>query len=138
MSHQQVHVALRSVIPADMSVGISGDHFAAQAVSAGCDGCYSVLGGVLPRVCQKIFAEAAAGDSGRAADLSDRLLPLWLLFRQHGSYRVVSALAEELGLVRHPNLPRPVLGLDESVRKALKDVIERLRAQNIPGLESEN
>lgn len=37
-------------------------------------------------------------------------MPLWQLFSTYGSYRVVSASAEELRLMGHPNLPHPVRG----------------------------
>ena len=51
----------------------------------------------LPEPCRAIADAAAAGDAARAVELSNRLMPLWNLFFDHGSYRVVSAVAEELG-----------------------------------------
>lgn len=127
--------ALRSKIPADVTIGISGDYVAAQALNAGCEAWYSVLGGTLPQACQDIVDAAATGDTERTTELSDRLTPLWDLFLEHGSYRVVSALAEELGLVRHPNLPRPVLGLDAAARQQVQAAMTTLRRNGVPGLD---
>ncbi|WP_435745754.1 dihydrodipicolinate synthase family protein [Nocardioides sp. SYSU DS0663] len=132
--HERID-ALRSRIPADVTIGISGDYVAVHALNAGCDAWYSVLGGTLPRACQDIVEAAASGDAAGATQLSDQLRPLWDLFAQHGSYRVVSALAEELGLVQHPNLPRPVLGLQPPAREAVHHAIGTLRSNGVPGLD---
>jgi 4-hydroxy-tetrahydrodipicolinate synthase len=128
---QQRVAALRAEIPDDVTIGISGDAVAADALNAGCDTWYSVLGGTLPAPCRAIVTAAAAGDGPGAVGLSSRLAPLWELFAAYGSYRVVSALAEELGLVAHPNLPKPVLGLDEHGRKRLVGALTALRDNGI-------
>ena len=112
--------SLRVEVSRTVTIGISGDPVAADALVAGCEAWYSVLAGTMPGPCRAIVDAVAAGDYARARALSARLSPLWELFESHGSYRVVSALAEELGLVRHPNLPRPVLGLDEGSRARLR------------------
>lgn len=125
--------ALRSHLPPDVSVGISGDPVAAEALVGGCDGWYSVLAGVLPEVCLAIVGAARADQPDRALELSRRLQPLWTLFERYGSYRVVSALAADLGLVRHPNLPRPVLGLDDVGRSEVSGVVTRLRDDGVLG-----
>jgi len=117
---------LRAKIPADVAIGISGDAVAADALNAGCDAWYSVLGGTLPDPCRGIVDATRKGDAEKATELSDRLLPLWDLFAAYGSYRVVSALAENLGLVGHPNLPRPVHGLDRTARASLGSVLDQL------------
>lgn len=119
--------SLRSVIAPEVKIGISGDAVAADALLAGCDGWYSVLAGTLPGPCRAIVDAAAAGDSAMAQRLSGRLDPLWQLFGAHGSYRVVAALAEELGLVQHPTLPRPVLPLDEGGRADVRAALTSLR-----------
>jgi 4-hydroxy-tetrahydrodipicolinate synthase len=126
---------LRSKIPADVTIGISGDYVAAEGLNAGCEAWYSVLGGTLPEPCQDIVDAAATGDAERTTELSDRLAPLWHLYFEHGSYRVVSALAEELGLVRHPNLPRPVLGLGPAARQNVREALATLRSNGVPGLD---
>jgi len=66
------------------------------------------------------------GDPDQAAAMSARLRPVWDLFDAYGSYRVVSAIAEELGLVSHPNLPRPVRGLDRTARAQVRTALSRL------------
>lgn len=126
---------LRSRIRAGVTIGISGDFIAAEALIAGCETWYSVLGGTLPDACQAIVDAAKAGQPARATQLSDQLSPLWDLFRKHGSYRVTSAVAEELGLVAHPNLPRPVLGLDHTGRNQVSAALRALREVGVPGLD---
>lgn len=122
---------LRAKVPADVTIGISGDSVAADALNAGCDAWYSVLAGTLPAPCRDIVAAATAGDAALAVDLSNMLKPLWELFAAYGSYRVVSALAEELHLVGHPNLPRPVRGLDEGGRQRLRHAMTTLRTTGV-------
>lgn len=126
---------LRSKLPDGVTIGISGDEVAAEGLNAGCEAWYSVLAGTLPEPCRAIADAAAAGDAARAVELSNRLMPLWDLFFDHGSYRVVSVVAEDLGLVAHPNLPRPVLGLDTTTRQRVREAIESMRAKGVPGLD---
>lgn len=128
---EQRITALRAKIPGTVTIGISGDYFAAAALNAGCDAWYSVLGGTLPVPCRAIVDAAAAGYAARAVELSGQLAPLWELFSDYGSYRVVSALAEELHLVAHPNLPRPVLGLDQQGRTRLQAALVKLRENGV-------
>lgn len=115
--------SLRSVVSPTVTIGISGDPVAADALVAGCDAWYSVLAGTMPGPCRAIVDAVDAGDTDRVGELSADLAPLWELFDAHGSYRVVSAVAEELGLARHPTLPRPVLGLDEGSRARLREAL---------------
>lgn len=119
--------SLRAVVSPTVTIGISGDAVAADALLAGCDTWYSVLAGTLPGPCRAIVDAVASDDSATAREVSQQLSPLWDLFTAHGSYRVVSALAEELGLVGHPNLPRPVLGLDKGRRALLTEAVATLR-----------
>lgn len=44
----------RSIVPEGFSIGYSGDWNATEAMLAGADTWYSVLGGILPEVCTKI------------------------------------------------------------------------------------
>ena len=68
---------------------------------------YSVLGGLWPQVCLALTRAARRADSTTALQLAQRLDPIWQLFDQYGSLRVVSAIAEHAGLVESPNLPDP-------------------------------
>lgn len=102
--------ALKARLSAECSLGVSGDHAATLGLQAGCDGWYSVLGGLLPQLCMRLLAESKQ-PSSQAAVLFATMEPLWALFKQHGSIRVVAATAELLGLVQSPCLPLPLQSL---------------------------
>jgi 4-hydroxy-tetrahydrodipicolinate synthase len=86
---------MRARLPQTVTMGISGDWRAAGALQAGFDVWYSVLAGLFP---QTALAIARSKDLAQ----SERLEPLWALFRQHGSLRVIAAAAELLGHVSSP------------------------------------
>ncbi|WP_432561801.1 dihydrodipicolinate synthase family protein [Kineococcus sp. SYSU DK003] len=109
--------ALRALLPASVSLGVSGDAHAVRGLQAGCDVWYSVLAGTLPVVCRELLAPDA-DDS--------RLLPLWDLFSRYGSLRVVTAMTLALGLVARADLPRPVRELPEAGRRELAAVLAAL------------
>jgi hypothetical protein len=48
------------------------------------------------------------------------------LFTTYGGYRVGSTIAENLGLVGHPNLSRPVCGLDPIGRSQVATALSQL------------
>lgn len=102
---------LKSLIPADVSVGVSGDAFAALGMNAGCDLWYSVIGGIFPEVCQQIIRLSESEDPALAIEQSEKLQPLWALFSQYGSLRVVASIAHKIGLTDETNLPEPLLSL---------------------------
>ncbi|MFD6063518.1 dihydrodipicolinate synthase family protein [Rhodococcus wratislaviensis] len=118
--------SLRSHIPSTVTIGVSGDPFAAAGLDAGCDVWYSVLAGVLPKPCLALARASRNDDQNTATALSNRLEPIWELFRTHGSLRVVSAIAEHLGLVESPNLPLPVRGLAEAARSRVANALEQV------------
>ncbi|WP_228496653.1 dihydrodipicolinate synthase family protein [Pseudoclavibacter sp. VKM Ac-2888] len=118
--------ALRDEVGSPISVGISGDPYAASGLLGGCDVWYSVLAGVLPEPCLAITRAALGGEAELAMSLSARLDPLWELFRAHGSYRVASAIAAQLGLVPTVNLPRPVHELDAAGQRAVAGALRAL------------
>ncbi|TNM61948.1 dihydrodipicolinate synthase family protein [Streptomyces sp. NP160] len=117
---------LRALLPAHVSVGISGDSQAARGLLAGCQAWYSVIGGTLPEVAVELTAAALGGDTERTEQLSARLRPLWDLFSRHGSYRTTAAVAEHLGLARRSCLPLPVRGLDDDARAQVARVVDAL------------
>ncbi|MGW0893857.1 dihydrodipicolinate synthase family protein [Saccharopolyspora sp. NPDC002578] len=117
---------LRSLLPESVTIGVSGDPLAATGLNAGCEAWYSVVAGTLPEPALAITRAALAGDAATANAESERLRPLWELFTRHGSFRVVSAIAEQLGLVSHPNLPRPVRALPEADRADVTRVLHDL------------
>ncbi|MBP2366472.1 dihydrodipicolinate synthase family protein [Pseudonocardia parietis] len=117
---------LRSHIPSDVTIGVSGDPAAAGGLLAGCDAWYSVLGGLWPDVCLALTRAAQRDDPATASSISDELAPLWKLFGEFGSLRVVSAIAEQMGLVGAANLPKPLQGLPDGARRRVEQVVERL------------
>ncbi|MBO1752506.1 dihydrodipicolinate synthase family protein [Actinotalea sp. BY-33] len=116
---------LRELLPADATIGVSGDWAAAEALTSGCHAWYSVLAGLFPRTARALADAAAAGDADAAHQHSSTLDPIWSLFKEHGSLRVMAAAAEALGLVDAPCLPRPLLALDEHYRPAVEDALRR-------------
>jgi len=116
---------LRALVPPHVTIGVSGDTYAATGLNAGCDVWYSVTGGLFPRAALAIARAAQSGRRDEAVRLSDRLEPIWALFRRYGSLRVVAAAATHLGLVGHPNLPLPLLPLDDAARRQLVEAIEQ-------------
>ncbi|MEX5271827.1 dihydrodipicolinate synthase family protein [Kocuria sabuli] len=111
--------ALRSSLPETVSVGISGDWAAAEALLAGADCWYSVIGGVFPATARAIVDAATAGHREQAQALSQDLEPIWVLFRRYGSLPVVAAIAETYGWANSPTLPLPLLGLPPQGRTEL-------------------
>ncbi|WP_353179371.1 dihydrodipicolinate synthase family protein [Salinisphaera sp. T5B8] len=118
---------LKARIPNHVTVGVSGDAFAARGLNAGCDAWYSVIGGLFPEPSLAITRAAQAGEVDKAAQLCNALTPLWTLYKQHGgSLRVIASAAEQLGLVGSACLPRPLQALDDAERRALGDVLDAL------------
>jgi len=116
---------LRAALPEQTFVGISGDWMAAEALLAGCDLWYSVIGGILPRQAREIVDHALAGRRDDAMAASAALEPLWSLFRTYGSLRVAVALAEDLGLIPSSALPLPLRGLDPEGRSRVAEAIRQ-------------
>ncbi|GAA4691403.1 dihydrodipicolinate synthase family protein [Kocuria gwangalliensis] len=117
---------IRSVIPANMTIGISGDQSAVGGLKAGCDAWYSVIGGTLPELAVKLTRLAQNDESQQATEESARLAPLWELNAEFGSLRVVAAIAEYLGLVLEKCLPLPIQGLNEQQRARVTAVVDQL------------
>ncbi|POD27038.1 dihydrodipicolinate synthase family protein [Pseudomonas syringae] len=117
---------LRAVIPNHVTIGVSGDAMAATGLNAGCEVWYSVIGGLFPEITLAILNAARLGNADTAIQLSSHLQPLWDLFKQHGSLRVVAAAAEIIGLVQSPSLPLPVIAVQGAARSAVSSVLEEL------------
>ncbi|AND16464.1 dihydrodipicolinate synthase family protein [Rathayibacter tritici] len=119
--------AIRHLLPKEVGIGVSRDDAAARGLLAGCDAWYSVLGGLFPQTALRMVRAVRAGDSAAVTAESARLQPLWDLFAEYGgSYRVVAAMAEQLGLVAVDCLPRPVRGLDLRARNRVAEVLAAL------------
>lgn len=128
----RAHVAgIRAAIGDDVTIGVSGDPVAAAGLNAGCDAWYSVIGGTLPEPALTITRAAQNGDGARALAESETLRPLWALFEEFGgSFRVVAAIAEHLGLAAQSCLPLPIQGLDDTQRERVAQVLCELDLNN--------
>lgn len=125
-AHEHV-AAIRAVVPERVTIGVSGDAFAATGLNAGCDAWYSVIGGTLPEPALTITRAAQKGRTTEAVAESDRLAPLWGLFTEFGgSLRVTAAIAEHLGLAPQGCLPLPIQGLTETQRARVVQVVDEL------------
>lgn len=121
---------IRAQLPAEITLGISGDAFAGVGLNAGCEAWYSVCGGLFPRVAKEITEASARGDRQQVTQLTERLDPLWQLFRKHGgSIRVIAAAAGVLGLTRGDCLPRPLLPLDADATAEIATIINALELE---------
>ncbi|WP_245413818.1 dihydrodipicolinate synthase family protein [Fulvimarina endophytica] len=99
----------------DMSVGYSGDWGTADAMLAGADAFFSVLGGLLPRPVLALLRAGKAGDEREARRLDEELRPLWETFRAYGSLRVIYVLRDALGM-EPAALPLPLRPLAPEAR----------------------
>ncbi|KQO79687.1 dihydrodipicolinate synthase family protein [Rhizobium sp. Leaf262] len=108
---------LRPRLGDDFSIGYSGDWGCADAVLQGADTWYSVIGGLLPVPSLRLLRAAQSGDSAEVQRLTAYFEPLWALFKEFGSYRVVYAAANLLSLThRQPPLPVMPLGVSDCAR----------------------
>lgn len=118
---------LRALIPAAVTIGISGDAFAATGLNAGCEAWYSVLGGLFPITAKAITDAALSGNAQEANRLSERLEPLWSLFREFGgSFRVIATAAELRGFTHKPSVPLPMKTLNGDGLRKIAAVIDEL------------
>ena len=65
------------------------------------------------------------GDAAEARRLNERLEPLWSLFKEFSSLRVMYASADLLGICR-AEPPRPILPLAGSAQQRVADVLKAL------------
>jgi 4-hydroxy-tetrahydrodipicolinate synthase len=110
-----------------LAVGYSGDWGTADAMLAGADAFYSVLGGTLPRLVLALVRAAQAGDAEEARRLDGVLQPLWDTFKSYGSLRVMYTILDVAGLGR-AEPPRPILSLKAEARKQVLAAVEPLLA----------
>lgn len=116
---------LRGRVPADFSIGYSGDWGARDALLAGADCWYSVIAGLLPVPALALLRATQAGDTAEAARIDRAFAPIWQLFRTWGSYRVMFALAERLGLGGFAP-PRPVLPIPPAAHSQVEAALQAL------------
>lgn len=120
------HLAgLRGVVPEGFPVGISGDWNAVEALIAGADAWYSVVAGLFPRIGMGLVRAVRSGNVQEARRLNGHLEPLWSLFGEFSSLRVIYAGADLLGICR-AEPPRPILPLPAHARRRVADVLKGL------------
>ena len=118
---------LRALSPEHVTIGVSGDAFAATGLNAGCEVWYSVIGGLFPKTALSITRAALSGNAKEATRLSESLKPLWALFTQFGgSFRVVATAAELRGFTHSPSLPLPLRTISGAGRQQIAAVIDEL------------
>ena len=115
----------RTAFGESFSLGYSGDWCCAEAMIAGADTWYSVLGGTLPVPCLQIVRAAQAGDAEEARRLDAALQPIWDLFRKYTSFRTVHEMAHQLGL-SEADPPRPVQPICDEGREEIRCVLAAL------------
>lgn len=119
---------LRDKLPASVSIGISGDRFAAVGLASGCDVWYSVIGGIFPRTSLALLRAVQSHDEAEVARMTDNLAPLWGLFDKYrGSLRVVAAAASLMGIAQAPSLPLPLRSIDSDDVEVLAELIDQMQ-----------
>ncbi len=116
---------LRKGTTPGFKVGYSGDWGAADALIAGADTWYSVVAGLLPTEALALTRAAQSGDVGRVKQIDKAFEPLWSLFKEFGSFRVMYAIADALGLGRY-DPPLPVRGLPVEARNRVRGALDTL------------
>jgi len=109
--------AFRQAAPG-LSIGYSGDWGCKEALLAGADCWYSVVAGLLPTQAAALTAAAMSGDRAKADRLDAGFEPLWCLFRDAGSLRLMYAAANILGLTA-AQPPAPLLPVNAAMRDTL-------------------
>ena len=116
---------LRGKAPEGFAVGYSGDWGCGEALLQGADIWFSVIGGLLPVASMKLTTAAMAGDAAEVARINALFEPLWVLFQEFGSLRVVYAAMNILGLSQaQPHLP--ILPISEAAQERTKAALEQL------------
>jgi len=122
----QTQAALRAVVPDNFAVGFSGDWNTPYALQAGGDAWYSVVGGLFPLPTLALCNAARAHDADKVESLMKLFQPLFDLFQECTSLRVVYAAANILGLTT-TQAPRPILPLsifdDDRVENAIAPLV---------------
>ena len=113
-------------MPSTFSLGYSADWNSVEALIAGADVWYSVAGGLFPEECLRMVRAVQRGNAAEARRLDAEMKPLWDLFREFSSLRVVYAALEVLGLCK-AQPPRPILPLPDAARRRVAAVLRELK-----------
>ncbi|TRB02387.1 MULTISPECIES: dihydrodipicolinate synthase family protein [Rhizobium/Agrobacterium group] len=118
---------LRPKLSDDFAIGYSGDWGCAEATLAGGDTWYSVVAGLLPVPALQLMRAAQAKNAEEAKRIDAAFQPLWALFKEFGSIRVVYAAANILQLTACEP-PRPILPLTSAERQRVEEALDVLSA----------
>ncbi len=118
---------LRQETSKGFAIGYSGDWGAAAGLLAGADAWYSVVAGLLPAEALALTRAAQAGDIAEAERLDQKFQPLWRLFKEFGSFRVMYTIAEALDLCRI-DPPRPILPLSAAEKPRVRSALDHILA----------
>ncbi len=116
---------LRAQVAPGFSIGCAADWMVTEAMIAGAQAWYSVLGGLFPAPIQTIVRAIRAGNFATARAENARLKPLWDLFKELSSFRIIYAANNLLSLT-DAQPPRPILGLAEADRRRVAAMVEQL------------
>ncbi|RWP24690.1 MAG: dihydrodipicolinate synthase family protein [Mesorhizobium sp.] len=119
--------SLRSATGSAFKIGYSGDWGGAPALLAGSDAWYSVVAGLLPSPALALTRAAQAGDAATVERFDAAFAPLWALFKEFGSFRVMYVVARLLNLC-DVDPPRPVLPLKDQAEQRLAAALDHLDA----------
>lgn len=117
--------ALRAQVAPGFSIGCAADWMVTEAMIAGAQAWYSVLGGLFPTPILTIVRAIRAGNFATARAENARLKPLWDLFKELSSFRIIYAANNLLSLT-DAQPPRPILGLAEADRRRVAAMVEQL------------
>jgi 4-hydroxy-tetrahydrodipicolinate synthase len=116
---------LREATSEGFSIGYSGDWGAAEAMLSGADAWYSVVAGLLPVPSLRLARAAQAGNVEEARRLDHEFQPLWKLFKEFGSFRVMYLIAGILKIFQ-AEPPRPLLPIKIADTSQLEDALGKL------------
>lgn len=111
---------LRSDFP-HIALGISGDHVAVEALSAGADIWYSTIAGTLPELALALAKTAQNPETESSQKIIKLAQPLLGVMSQYGSYRTLDALALIAGFTRQSTLQLPLKSIPNQTQSMLKN-----------------
>lgn len=114
--------SLRGTPAGALAIGYSGDWGTADAMLSGADAFYSVLSGILPQEVLIMVRAAQAGNEAEVRRIDQAFQPLWALFREFGSLRIVYVIARQLGLCDVAP-PLPLLPLQDGDQRRVLDAL---------------
>jgi 4-hydroxy-tetrahydrodipicolinate synthase len=119
------HRQIKDAVPSGFSIGYSGDWNATEALIAGGEAWYCVAAGLFPNACLAIVRAVRAGDVAEARRLDASMTPLWTLFKEFSSLRVMYAAASTMGITDAAP-PRPVLPLPDAAKARVARVLKEM------------